>query len=53
MRGVVFTPRAPRSQLRAVATNPEGSSVLQVDSQLCTNDLADGEALDYKRGETW
>ncbi|XP_050729084.1 uncharacterized protein LOC127004905 isoform X2 [Eriocheir sinensis] len=53
LAGLQDEPASPRpslrSQLRAAATNPEGSSVLQVDSQLCTNDLADGEALDYKR----
>lgn len=40
-----------RSQLKAAITDPNGNAVLQVNSQLCTNDLVDGEALEYRKGE--
>lgn len=40
-----------RSQLRAAATDWRGTSGLEVDTPLCTNDLADGERLDYEMGE--
>ncbi|KAK8384127.1 hypothetical protein O3P69_016091 [Scylla paramamosain] len=40
-----------RSQLRKAATDPRGRAVVQIDSLLCTNELALGDVLEERRGE--